>query len=666
MKSPFKNNHFSRPAMLLMAGLVASVVLIFILGTAFKNPFLKAVDFAFYDQFSKQAVSTGTISPVTIVDIDETSLSAVGQWPWPRYRMAQLISIVEQANPRAIGLDIIFPESDQTSLKVLQQQFLRDFNLTLGFTGVPSTLMDNDGFFGHMLQQSRTVGARYFYFDHFNKDKGCRNNPFRIVDKSGLLSPHRATGVLCNTAALEDRLAFNGSMNNQHDEDGILRQTPLLIEFQGRLYPHLSLSTFMKAENIGDATVERDLYGLFIQAGEHRIPINRNGYFRTRFNGPARRQRYISGVELLNGNYDKSALSDRIVFLGSSAVGLNDIHHTVFDTQFPGIEVHAAILENIFNRQFMIIPIWSQSLILAVCILTAVILTTLFFLSKGAVVLLTGSALWMLLLLVTSFGAFTGLSVFVSPGIPLLLSITLFTFFSLSRFALEKRASYTWYRKLVDSQQLTLRAMVSMVETRDPETGEHIKRTQLYARMTAETLRNQGFYQEVLTDRFIATLFLSVPLHDIGKVGIPDNILLKPERLTDDEYEIMKTHAAHGRTIITRATKDYKIDAYLLMSAEIAGTHHERWDGKGYPDGIGGDQIPLSGRIMSLADVYDALISVRCYKPAFSHEKAIGIIREGRGTLFDPVIVDAFLAIESDIGKVAAALSDAEEVLTDG
>ncbi len=661
MKQRLKTIPISNTAKRVVTVLVVLQILVLLAGLILQNPLLKTIDTYFYDQFAKQSVAPPLSDELTIIDIDETSLSAVGQWPWPRYRLAQLISIVSQQKPRAIGLDILFPEADRTSLKTLQQQFEKDFKLKLGYTGVPSTLTDNDGFLGYVLNRSQVVGARYYYFDHINKEAaGCSDNPIKLISRTDRLKPHKATGVLCNISVIENRLMFNGFMNSRHDQDGILRQTPLIIESDGRLFPHLSLSTFMKARGIDRAEILEDLYGLVITVGTYHIPITPGGFFRTRFDGPGRRHRYISGVDILNGTFAASDIEGKTVFIGSSAVGLNDIHHTVFDSQFPGIEVYAVILENIINHHFVVTPIWSRKLVLAFTLVSGVLMM-LFFVTNRPSVLLTGTAVLIALLFLSSYISYRLLSLFVSPALPMLLTIMLFSFLALTRFALEKKASFNWYKKMVNSQQLTLRAMVSMVETRDPETGEHIKRTQQYARVTAECLRSQGLFQEILTDDFNVTLFLAVPLHDIGKVGIPDAILLKPDRLTDDEYEIMKTHAAHGRDIIERAVEEYDMDFYLQLSAEVAGSHHERWDGKGYPNGLSGDRIPLSGRIMAIADVYDALISKRCYKPPFSHEKAMGIIMEERGNMFDPAVVDAFLAVEKKIMEIASDLSDANE-----
>jgi len=661
LKKRFRHIFIPSSVKLGSAGLVVLLVLTLLTGMMLHNPFLKTIDLYFYDQFSKQFATPVRSGQLTIIDIDESSLAAVGQWPWPRYRLAQLIGIVSGERPRAIGIDILFPEADRTSLKTLQQQFKRDFRLNLGYSGVPSSLTDNDGFLASVLNNSQAVGARYFYFDHTNRESGCSKTPVVLVSRTDRFFPHQATGVLCNIATIENRLLLTGFMNNQHDLDGILRQTPLVIESEGRLYPHLSLATFLKAHGINRAEIHENFAGLFIQAGKYQIPITETGYFKMQFHGAARNHRYISGVDILNGNYNPSEIKDKIVFIGSSAVGLNDIHHTVFDSQFPGIEVHAVILENILQNHFIVAPSWSNQLIQILTVVSG-LLMILFFYSNKPSILLIGTVSWIFLLLCLSTVSFYLMSLFVSPSLPILLSVSLFSILSLTRFALEKKASFTWYQKLVDSQQLTLRAMVSMVESRDPETGAHIKRTQQYARVTAEYLQQQGLHAEELTEEFIITLFLAVPLHDIGKVGIPDAVLLKPDRLTDDEYEIMKTHAIQGESIIERASEENEIDYYLQMSAEIAGSHHERWDGNGYPRGLSGNKIPLSGRIMAIADVYDALISRRCYKPPFSHEKAMGIILEECGKLFDPAVVDAFRAIESKIRKIASEYGDGDTV----
>jgi len=211
-------------------------------------------------------------------------------------------------------------------------------------------------------------------------------------------------------------------------------------------------------------------------------------------------------------------------------------------------------------------------------------------------------------------------------------------------------------------QDVTIMAMASLAETRDNETGNHIRRTQNYVLALAKALKSHRRFSAALDDKTIDMLYKSAPLHDIGKVGIPDAILLKPGKLTAEEFEIIKTHTTIGRDTIAAAEK--LIDepsTFLRLAREIAHYHQEKWDGSGYPEGLRGDAIPVSARLMALADVYDALISKRVYKPPFPHEKAVAIIAEGRGKHFDPDVVDAFLVIEGQFRNIAERFADTDE-----
>jgi cyclic di-GMP phosphodiesterase len=193
-------------------------------------------------------------------------------------------------------------------------------------------------------------------------------------------------------------------------------------------------------------------------------------------------------------------------------------------------------------------------------------------------------------------------------------------------------------------QNVSIRALAHLAEIRDPETGDHILRTQSYVQLLATHLQAHSRFCETISDRYIQLLAKSAPLHDIGKVGIPDHILLKPGKLTKQEFEVMKTHAELGARAIEQAIRDVNQPVeFLTLAMEIAHWHHERWDGSGYPDGLAGDTIPVSARLMALADVFDALISQRVYKPAMLFKEARKIIADGRGLHFDPDITDAFL-----------------------
>ena len=216
-------------------------------------------------------------------------------------------------------------------------------------------------------------------------------------------------------------------------------------------------------------------------------------------------------------------------------------------------------------------------------------------------------------------------------------------------------------REITAIQDVTILAMASLAETRDSDTGNHIRRTQYYVKALAEQLRTHPRFAAVLTDEFIATLFKSAPLHDIGKVGIPDRILLKPGRFEAHEFDIMKTHTTLGCDAIQHAETALGMDvAFLSMAKDIALSHQEKWDGSGYPQGLAGEAIPVSARLMAVADVYDALISRRVYKSGMPHEKAVGIIIEGRATHFDPDMVDAFVKIQASFQTIAGHYADSD------
>ncbi|MDP3650327.1 MAG: two-component system response regulator [Rhodoferax sp.] len=210
-------------------------------------------------------------------------------------------------------------------------------------------------------------------------------------------------------------------------------------------------------------------------------------------------------------------------------------------------------------------------------------------------------------------------------------------------------------------QDVTILAMASLAETRDSDTGNHIRRTQYYVKALAEKLQHHPRFGAFLSSSNINMLFKSAPLHDIGKVGIPDRILLKPGRFTPEEFEIMKTHTTLGRDAIAHAEESLgtKVE-FLSMAKDIALFHQEKWDGSGYPEGRSGDAIPVSARLMAVADVYDALISRRVYKEGMPHAQAAHIIAQGKGTHFDPDMVDAFLDIQDEFQAIALRYADSD------
>jgi response regulator RpfG family c-di-GMP phosphodiesterase len=237
----------------------------------------------------------------------------------------------------------------------------------------------------------------------------------------------------------------------------------------------------------------------------------------------------------------------------------------------------------------------------------------------------------------------------VSPLFPTVAIAGTFATILTAQLAFERRRADRASADKTASRQMMIQSLLSLTETRDAETGQHSRRTQRNMRFLAGELATKPGYDKWLTQERIELLSSLAPLHDIGKVGVADRVLIKPGALTDAELAEIRKHPVLGRDVIDRAQAEmgetHDVDGVLELAKEIVYTHHEKWDGTGYPQGLRGERIPLSGRLMAVVDVYDATVTTRRYHSAMSHDDAVNVIREGRGTHFDPAIVDAFLAI---------------------
>ncbi|MGD8562227.1 MAG: CHASE2 domain-containing protein [Desulfarculaceae bacterium] len=635
---------------------------------ALQPAMLSFIDFKIFDSF----VWTHKQAPVSraplIVDLDEKSLSQFGQWPWPRYRLASLLEKIKQLGAVSIGLDMVLAEPDRTSLIRLQKEMKRDLDLDLGFRGITKDLQDNDAVLARTLRQGPYVlGYSFSFAGEPASDSGCHLHaiPLFVISEKEAAGVEsflpQARGVTCNLGLLSRAVTASGFFNFRPDPDGMLRRAPLLVAYQGRVYPSLGLAALLKAHPPRQAVLRVSKSGVeSLALDERQIPLDEGGNLLIRFRGGTGRLERISAADVLKGQADPQKIKGKIVLLGTSAAGLGDIHPMPFDPMFSGVEAQATIVDNILRGDFLYHPRWVLGLelmvLLVMGVFSAVLLTFSRALASLLILGLSGSGL-----LAGSYLLLYVRGVYVSPLYPVAVLALNFSVLSLLKYWREERRVRERNRQLVLMQEVTIEAIANVTETRDPETGGHIKRTQNYVKVLAEYLVEQKKFPDELDGDTIELLYRSAPLHDVGKVGIPDHILGKTVSLTEDEFETMKLHIDYGRHILDAAEQRLGENSFLRLAQIIVATHHERWDGSGYPMGLKGKEIPLPGRLMALADVYDALISRRPYKDPLPHDVTMAMIKEKRGIDFDPELVDAFLEIEEVFCQIAHSFADSEE-----
>ena len=632
---------------------------------SYSNPvFLERIKAIVYDIQIKELDTVPPSPSLLIVDIDEQSLGQFGQWPWPRYRIALLLAKLQSWGVAAVALDMVFPEFDRTSPKNLQQAIERDLRVSLSLDGIPEALQDNDTILANVLRDHPVILGNYFYFQKGVQESDCYlpapnvaivSKGERNTFNSGLLI---AQGAICNIKVLAEA-ATTGFYNARPDDDGVFRKIPLLISYKDNIYPGLALETILTAMGKKQVMVEQGENGFLLKMPGQNIQLDNSGHMYLRFRGPSRTYPYISAQSVLNENVDKGLFRDKIVFIGSSAVGLNDIRSTPIDAVMPGVEIHTVIADNILQGDFLLRHYWANFLEAVTAFFAGLFLYSFMMWTKpfvglliligASVVLLSGSQL-----------AMDNHGIIISAVPAIMTMLVNLVLLSTLKFWREKVANKKRTKQYRESQEATIDGFCALAEYRDPETGGHIRRTQHYVKELATYLSARKKYADQLNDVIIDVMFKAAPLHDIGKIGIADNILLKPGRLTDDEFVDMKRHAEFGAEVFKGIERKIGTTPFVQIAREIANFHQEKWDGSGYPEGLVGEEIPLPARLMALADVYDALISERVYKKAFSHKTSRTIIINGRGSHFDPDVVDAFLAIEERFIQIALDFSDSE------
>ncbi|PWB63607.1 MAG: hypothetical protein C3F14_07895 [Deltaproteobacteria bacterium] len=615
-----------------------------------------------YDSFLRSAPKRPLTGSVAVVDIDEASLATLGQWPWPRYRVARLLGKIREAGAVAVGLDMVFPEHDRTSLRPLSGEIRRDLGVSIGLEGLPPEALDTDRTLADTLAGGPFVLGYQFDFDAV-RGESCVLHPLRAAMRSaggpgGTENLFDASGVVCNLPVLSRAAGASGFFNVTPDSDGVLRRVPLLIRHKGLLYPNLALAVLLRARG-GGAVVETGPEGIEALRMEGRtIPLDRRGNLLVNYRGRRHVFPHVSAASLLDGTADPSALKGKLAILGTTSAGLHEIRTSPLEAAQPGVEIHATIIDNLLAGDPIAQPRWTRGLQVLLVLLPGFLLTAL---------LARERAIWGLAAVIPSIagiwlGAYWLLAhrqVFVPPVLPVATLSLVFALLTSLRFLQADREMRERTRKLALTQDAIIQSLAALADTRHHETGGHIQRTRHYMRVLSLRLRDHPRFRHYLDDATVDLLFRLAPLHDIGKVGVPDQILLKPDRLTPEEYEEMKRHTLHGSQTIRLAKNFLGEDSFLQMADEIALTHHERWDGEGYPKGLKGDEIPIPGRFMAVADAYDAIISGRGYVQAYSHEEAVRILLAERGTHFDPDVVDAFLEVQEEFRGIAGRFSGA-------
>jgi HD-GYP domain-containing protein (c-di-GMP phosphodiesterase class II) len=628
--------------LVLLFGLIPTLVTA-VLSLA-RPSFLTSLEYSTYDTLLRSAETRPTSAKIAIVDIDDRSLLTIGQWPWRRDVIGRLVARLRDLGASTVALDIMFSESDRQE--------------------APSAV--TDAALAGALRAGRVVLGYALTFDSGpTRPSACVQHPIGLpIIQSGEEFSEgpffRATGAICNLEVLTRAANASGFLNAAPDPDGLLRRAPLLLEFDGRIFPGLALATVIATTGTRDIALRvANVNTSSLVLDNRTVPLDGKSNLLLRYRGGKRTFPYVSAADVLAGRAQPGFFKGKIVFVGTTALGTREVVSTPLDTQFAGVEVQATVADNLLQQDFIRRPehgiTLEMQVVLALGIISA-LLVGRFGLASGAfgvalcLAALWGGSLWLL----------SRSGIFLSPLFPTIGLISALAAMTVARFTIERGLAEKAGEEKVTSQRLMVQALLSLTEVRDAETGRHSRRTQQYARVLAEQLATHPQFKDYLTPERIELLASLAPLHDIGKVGVPDRLLNKPGQLTPEELVEMRKHPEHGRDVILHAQRDVGVrdDAILEMAKDIVYTHHEKWDGSGYPQGLSGTAIPIAGRLMAIVDVYDACLTRRLYRPPLSADDAVALIAKGRGTHFDPDVVDAFVKVATVFRSLSSVDGD--------
>jgi len=626
--------------------LTVSLATVLLYAILVSSPLFEYNDHKIFDIFSSLTEKKLDGNRVVIVDVDEKSLNAIGQWPWSRVVIANLINKTMEQKPSAIAMDFIFPEYDRTSLDRVKSFYKSFFNLDVTVSGIPKWLENNDKILAGSIKDSNITLP--IYFQNKNSLTKCQvQTPFNIVlDEE--IDIYRAKDILCSNITLHEATKNIGFINASADSDGIFRRLPTLIEQSGKYFSNLGIATVFSTGIYNQVELSQNIFGTKLKLKNEEFYVDKNANVLLNFYTNDS-YKVVSAYDLLT-NKVQDTFQNKIVLIGTTAAGLHDSYTIRGGEHKAGVFMHATLIENIFNEDVISQPDILKYINTLISLLASILVIYMMHKKNYLYVTLFSFSLVGIYIVATYIGLKN--NIYLSSGYFLTSYALFFTLISTSFTIISYIQRNKFYEKLSKSHQATLESMALVAETRDTETGAHIIRTKKFVKLIAQELLKDEEYKDIVTEEFVESIYHAAPLHDIGKVGVPDSILKKPAKLTFAEFEEMKKHSAYGHHIIANAIKHYKKNYMLEIAKNIAHYHHEKWDGTGYPKGLKEKEIPLEARIMALADVYDALMNKRCYKPAFELKEVEDIILDGKGTHFEPKLVDIYMKLNEEFYRI--------------
>jgi adenylate cyclase len=603
---------------LLIAGLLGTLL------SVFPPQILEQGNREALDQLLSLIPAQSASGQVAIVEIDDATLAQIGRWPWPRKRTAELIDRIHTAGAKAIVLNLFFPEAeDPLSDQILSSSLARSQGIT---------------------------GFQFEFNSPSDSALGCPPVVLPIVlseaSSARENSIFNAGKALCNVSVLQS--AAKGFLNIGPREKGL----PMAITYQGLLYPSLALAAATSFLNERSTELQiLNSSSAQLKIGNRTIPLDAQA--RMTF-GPAHQLPTFSAKELFEPNNRPTGLAGKLVVVGVNATG-------IAETGMPILQ--ATAIDNLIRGHAIAGPGTSRAT--EVALLIASLAASAFFMHA-----ISGWYRWLfwaglpISLIAGSWWILKYQHAFISP-LPALICLSVHAISLTSFQARQHRTiAQSSEAQIASARQFLFSALSMLTTIRHAETGAHQQRIQLYLHSLAIALSKKKSFADELTPENITLMVQIAPIHDIGKVGIPDQLLLKAGPLTATEFQLIQQHVTLGKEILDRARDQSELNDELLfrLASALVYSHHERWDGSGYPLGLAGSDIPLVARLMAVADVYDALVSKRVYKESLSHEAAKSMILAERGRMFDPDVVDGFLEVEPEWRRIRAEFQEGKAI----